>query len=325
MNAEATTAPASGQADRLARIEDRLDQLTSAVEGLVRAEQSRQELIDEMWPIVRLAGMHAVDRLDQAEQAGWLHTAQSAMGVMQRLFEGTSAAELDELADSILAIKHGVKAMTQPEVMAIFEEVGDTLQDADHLEPVGPGKLIRASGEVEVQRGLAVVLELLRHAGRATREVSKRKSERARLGRVSVAAPAPVPRAPVPAMATAAPGTVQAPRGAGDPVLPGPACTAAAPAVRFTPEGFVLDPAEWTEELGAAIAADLGLGALESGHWAAIRAARAAFAETGAAPNVRRLSLRGDISVKTLYQLFPKAPGKTVARLAGIPKPAGCI
>jgi sulfur relay (sulfurtransferase) DsrC/TusE family protein len=29
--------------------------------------------------------------------------------------------------------------------------------------------------------------------------------------------------------------------------------------------------------------------------------------------------------VKALYQLFPKAPGKTVARLAGIPKPAGCV
>jgi tRNA 2-thiouridine synthesizing protein E len=323
MNAEAS--PSTGQADRLARIEDRLDQLTTAVEGLVRAEQSRQELIDEMWPIVRLAGMHAVDRLDHAEQAGWLHTAQSAMGVMQRLFEGTSAAELDELADSILAIKHGVKAMTQPEVMAIFEEVGDTLQDADHLEPVGPGKLIRASGEVEVQRGLAVVLELLRHAGRATREVSKRKSERARSGRVSVAAPAAVRRPPVPAMPMAPAGTVQVPRGPSDPELPGPACAAAAPEVRFTPQGFLLDPTEWTEELGAAIAVDLGLGALESAHWTAIRAARSAWQESGAAPNVRRLSVRGNIPVKTLYQLFPKAPGKTVARLAGIPKPAGCV
>ncbi|MEZ4268573.1 MAG: TusE/DsrC/DsvC family sulfur relay protein [Myxococcota bacterium] len=26
-----------------------------------------------------------------------------------------------------------------------------------------------------------------------------------------------------------------------------------------------------------------------------------------------------------LYQLFPRAPAKTVARIAGIPKPVGCI
>ena len=31
------------------------------------------------------------------------------------------------------------------------------------------------------------------------------------------------------------------------------------------------------------------------------------------------------VSVKELYQLFPKAPAKTAARIAGIPKPRGCI
>jgi sulfur relay (sulfurtransferase) DsrC/TusE family protein len=29
--------------------------------------------------------------------------------------------------------------------------------------------------------------------------------------------------------------------------------------------------------------------------------------------------------VKELYQLFPTGPAKTAARLAGIPKPKGCI
>ncbi len=323
MNAETQ---ARGDADRLARIEDRLDRLTGAVERLAAAEAARSELIDEMWPIVRLAGIAAVDKLDQAEQAGWVRTATSAMGVMQRLFEGTTAAELDELADSILAIKHGVRAMTQPEVMAIFEEVGDTLQDADHLEPVGPGKLIRASGEVEVQRGLAVVLELLRHAGRATREVSRRKTERARGAALRPAAP-PAAAAPVapPPVQVARRSPVQVPRGPGDPVLPGPHAQAADASAAFTPEGFLVRPEQWTETLGAAIAADLGLGTLSDRQWHAIRTARAAWSESGTAPNVRRLSVRGDIPVKDLYQLFPKAPGKTVARLAGIPKPAGCI
>lgn len=309
--------------DRLDRIEARLDRLSISMERLVEAESARQELIDEMWPIVRLAGIAAVGQLDQAEQKGWLGTAGAAMGVLQRLLQGTSASELDELADSILAIKDGVRALTRPEVMAIFEEVGETLQDSDHLQPVGPGSLIRASGDVEVQRGLAVVLELLRHAGKATREVSRRKSERARGG------PRPVRPAPTaftaPAVHAPARNVVQAPRGPGDPELPGPNIQKVLPEAVFTPEGFLKDPTTWTEDLGAAIAADLGLGALSNRHWEAIRAARASWTESGAAPNVRRLSVRGGIPVKDLYQLFPKAPGKTVARLAGIPKPAGCI
>ena len=31
------------------------------------------------------------------------------------------------------------------------------------------------------------------------------------------------------------------------------------------------------------------------------------------------------VSVKELYQLFPKGPAKIAAKIAGIPKPRGCI
>jgi tRNA 2-thiouridine synthesizing protein E len=31
------------------------------------------------------------------------------------------------------------------------------------------------------------------------------------------------------------------------------------------------------------------------------------------------------MSVKQIYELFPKGPAKVAARIAGIPKPRGCI
>ena len=31
------------------------------------------------------------------------------------------------------------------------------------------------------------------------------------------------------------------------------------------------------------------------------------------------------VSIKELYELFPKGPAKVAARIAGIPKPRGCI
>jgi tRNA 2-thiouridine synthesizing protein E len=31
------------------------------------------------------------------------------------------------------------------------------------------------------------------------------------------------------------------------------------------------------------------------------------------------------VSTKELYALFPKAPARTVAKIAGTPKPAGCL
>ena len=48
-------------------------------------------------------------------------------------------------------------------------------------------------------------------------------------------------------------------------------------------------------------------------------------AETGTGPTVRVLGKTSGVSVKELYQLFPKGPAKVAARIAGIPKPRGCI
>jgi dissimilatory sulfite reductase related protein len=45
----------------------------------------------------------------------------------------------------------------------------------------------------------------------------------------------------------------------------------------------------------------------------------------GTGPTVRVLGKASGVSSKELYQLFPKGPAKTAARIAGIPKPRGCI
>ena len=93
----------------------------------------------------------------------------------------------------------------------------------------------------------------------------------------------------------------------------------------FDGEGFLSDSTQWSEGLAEAIAADLGVGPLGERHWEAIKAARALHAESGKSPNIRKLTSTSDVDTKELYTLFPRAPGKTVARIAGIPKPVGCL
>ena len=51
----------------------------------------------------------------------------------------------------------------------------------------------------------------------------------------------------------------------------------------------------------------------------------AEYFEKGTGPTVRMLGKTSGVSVKQLYQLFPKGPAKTAAKIAGIPKPRGCI
>ncbi len=49
------------------------------------------------------------------------------------------------------------------------------------------------------------------------------------------------------------------------------------------------------------------------------------YAEKGTGPTVRVLGKTSGVTIKELYQLFPTGPAKTAAKIAGIPKPRGCI
>ena len=90
-------------------------------------------------------------------------------------------------------------------------------------------------------------------------------------------------------------------------------------------EGFLLDPQQWTEEMAEEIAAQNGIGELTDRHWIVIRFMRNAYLENGSAPSIRTLGKASGVPIKELYQLFPKGPAKLAAKIAGIPKPRGCI
>ncbi|HVA37717.1 MAG TPA: TusE/DsrC/DsvC family sulfur relay protein [Candidatus Dormibacteraeota bacterium] len=90
-------------------------------------------------------------------------------------------------------------------------------------------------------------------------------------------------------------------------------------------DGHLVNRADWSEELARAIAVQEGVGELTDLHWAVIRAMQMAFDRDGEAPSIRRLTHESGVDTKTLYQLFPKGPAKKAAKIAGLPKPKGCI
>ncbi|MFE9651234.1 TusE/DsrC/DsvC family sulfur relay protein [Streptomyces sp. NPDC006365] len=104
-----------------------------------------------------------------------------------------------------------------------------------------------------------------------------------------------------------------------------PTATYADTAVPVDEEGFFTDPGRWSEPMADQIAREAGIETLTDRHWTVIRFMRAQYAEKGTGPTVRVLGKTSGVSVKELYQLFPKGPAKTAAKIAGIPKPRGCI
>jgi tRNA 2-thiouridine synthesizing protein E len=95
--------------------------------------------------------------------------------------------------------------------------------------------------------------------------------------------------------------------------------------VLLNDEGFFVDPEQWTEAMAPELAAREGIDELTDAHWTVLRFVRKEYFEKGTGPTVRVLGKTSGVSVKELYQLFPKGPAKVAARIAGIPKPRGCI
>ena len=90
-------------------------------------------------------------------------------------------------------------------------------------------------------------------------------------------------------------------------------------------EGYMQNPEQWNRDIALAIAEEVGINELNDRHWQVIEYMRERYQKDGTAPSIRALGKESGVPVKELYQLFPKGPAKLAARIAGIPKPRGCI
>lgn len=90
-------------------------------------------------------------------------------------------------------------------------------------------------------------------------------------------------------------------------------------------DGFLIDPSIWNDEVAALFAQADGIETLTDNHWAVIRIIRANFEEKGNAPMVRTICKETGLKLKDIYELFPLGPARGACRLAGLPKPDGCV
>ncbi len=90
-------------------------------------------------------------------------------------------------------------------------------------------------------------------------------------------------------------------------------------------EGFMINPDQWTREIAVELAKEEGIDTLTDGHWKIIDFVRKDSKEKGQIPTIRRMKNIGGIATKDLYDLFPQGPAKKSAKIAGYPKPKGCV
>ena len=96
-------------------------------------------------------------------------------------------------------------------------------------------------------------------------------------------------------------------------------------------EGYLSNLSDWTEEIANEIAKTENV-ELSPNHWEVVNFLREYYTEYQIAPAVRVLTkaigkkLGADKgNSKYLYELFPYGPAKQACKIAGLPKPTGCV
>ena len=90
-------------------------------------------------------------------------------------------------------------------------------------------------------------------------------------------------------------------------------------------DGFLQDPSLWNEEVAKDFATTEGVTELTEEHWKVIHYLRNYYLEFGIAPMIRKLSKETGFKLNKIYELFPSGPAKGACKLAGLPKPTGCV
>lgn len=95
--------------------------------------------------------------------------------------------------------------------------------------------------------------------------------------------------------------------------------------IEIDEDGFLVNPSDWCPEFAAAISKDEGIEELTDDHWKIINYLRDYYKEFESCPPIRMLVKQSGYELKKIYQLFPTGPAKGACRLAGAPKPTGCV
>lgn len=94
--------------------------------------------------------------------------------------------------------------------------------------------------------------------------------------------------------------------------------------IELDADGNLANLNDWNEEIAKSLAVEEKI-SLTDRHWIVINYMRNEFKTKGDAPSIRKLTKESGVETKELYSLFPGGPAKKSARLAGLPKPKGCI
>ena len=89
--------------------------------------------------------------------------------------------------------------------------------------------------------------------------------------------------------------------------------------------GFMQKLEDWDEVVAEELATAEGTPPMNEDAWKLVDFIREYFLNNEIAPPIRMIVKQTGLSLKYIYQLFPKGPAKGACKVAGLPRPTGCV
>lgn len=90
-------------------------------------------------------------------------------------------------------------------------------------------------------------------------------------------------------------------------------------------QGFIQNPDLWTEAVATDLAKLENVPELTENHWRVVRYVRDYYLQNKIAPMVRKMCKETNFKLAEIYDMFPSGPANGACKIAGLPKPTGCV
>jgi len=95
--------------------------------------------------------------------------------------------------------------------------------------------------------------------------------------------------------------------------------------IELDEDGFIQEPDKWSKALAEELAKTENAYPMNEKHWKIVDYLREYYLKFGVAPPIRMVVKKTGIELKQIYKLFPSGLAKGACKVAGLPKPTGCV
>lgn len=153
--------------DDVMELVKRLARNTRTLNDMLDTLESANDFIQDATPLTRDMMTEATTQLGELERKGYFGFARQGIYVLDQVVTSFGEEDVKQLGDNVVLILNTVKALTQPQMMTMLNNLTQGFHEAE-LEAqsgqldIGMFGLLKQMRDPEVRRGLAITLETMR-------------------------------------------------------------------------------------------------------------------------------------------------------------------